>query len=110
MESYLEILPEEIVSKITLYNRHPVADLFKECETYQSFYKCFPNGEMRYHDDDKEFIHEACFIQHWAMLQDEKREIHDDDSDDDSDERCEKYCYSCDYYYSNVCICCPRCD
>ena len=31
MESYLEILPEEIVNKITLYNSHPVADLIHEC-------------------------------------------------------------------------------
>ena len=110
MESYLDILPEEIVNKIMLHNSHPIADLFKESETYQSFHKCFPNSEIRYHDDGEEFIHEAFFIEHWASLQYEKREIHDDDSDDDSDDRCEKYCDSCDYYYPNVCICCPRCD
>ena len=27
METYLEILPENIVNKIMLYNSHPVADL-----------------------------------------------------------------------------------
>ena len=32
MESYLEILPEEIVSKIFLFNRHPVAALIHECK------------------------------------------------------------------------------
>ena len=30
MEKYLELLPEEIINKITLYNTHPVADLFNK--------------------------------------------------------------------------------
>ena len=30
MEKYLEFLPEDIVNKISLYNSHPIADLFKK--------------------------------------------------------------------------------
>ncbi len=97
MEKYLEMLPEDIVNKIILYNSHPVADLFKKSKTYQSFYTNFPNGEIRYHDDGEEFIHEPCFIEHWAMLHDRKPEddsmwamLHDmqpeDDDDDDDDD------------------------
>ena len=49
MESYLEILPENVVNKIMLYNSHPVADLFKkEFEDDLDFHSIiFINEEMK---------------------------------------------------------------
>ena len=74
MEKYLEILPKEIVNKIVLYDSHPISDLFKESEPYQSFYKDYPNGEVSYTYDGEDIIYEQCFIQYWSMIQDFKRE------------------------------------
>ena len=89
MKKYLEMLPEHIVNKIILYNSHPVADLFKKSKTYQSFYTNFPNGEIRYHDDGEEFIHEPCFVEHWAMLHERK---HDKDYDDKTHASYDRMC------------------
>ena len=35
MEKYLDILPEEIVNKTTLYNSHPVADLIRHSHLFK---------------------------------------------------------------------------
>ena len=61
MESYLEILPENVVNKIMLYNSHPVADLFKnEFEDdldfhFNHFYKRGNGKVLRCQDDDMLF-------------------------------------------------------
>ena len=56
MESYLKMLPEDIVNKITLYNTHPVADLFKQSEAYKTYdedeewdWKCGPHNFSDYY-------------------------------------------------------------
>ena len=80
MEEYLEMLPEEIVNKITLYSTHRVADLVRE-----EIHKFVTD------DDDLTEFSGLYFEQY-------------------HNSHCKKYCGSCDYYYPKVCICCPRCD
>ena len=57
MEKYLEILPEDIVNKISLYNSHPIADLFKqeleeELEDHYRILREGPDGETNWCADD----------------------------------------------------------
>ena len=83
MESYLEILPEEIVNNILLCATHPVADIVRE--EIDKF--------LTDDDDLSEFsglYFEQYFINHCSADK--------------------KYCDSCVYYYPRECICCPRCD
>ena len=80
MNKYLEILPEDIVNKITLYNTHPVADLFRE--------------EIdKFLTDDDDLTEFSCLYFEQYI-----------------NNHCQRYCGSCDYYHPKVCICCPRCD
>ena len=79
-------LPENIISKIMLYNSHPVADLFKQ--ELEEVILCFDNEEN-------------TFVKVWQSFK------HDDDEDTDDFKVCgicaailpegdeEEYCFDC---------------
>jgi hypothetical protein len=48
MEKFLGKLPQDIVSKIMMFNRHPVADLLTQSEAYRE-----------YHDEQVEMLYEG---------------------------------------------------
>ena len=101
MEKYLEMLPENVVNKIMLYNSHPVADLFKKQFEddfdfhFNHFYKRGNEKVLRCQDDD------MLFASDYLPCKPQPRE---------PKAKPNKYCSSCDYYYPNECMCCPHCD
>ena len=98
MEKYLEMLPENVVNKIMLYNSHPVADLFK---------KEFEDDLLLHFTPHKTRTHIKCyddmilFAYDYLPCKPQPRE---------PKAKPNKYCMPCDYYYPDECMCCPHCD
>ena len=96
MEKYLEFLPEDIVNKISLYNSHPIADLFKK------EFKDDLDLHFNHYRKSKSFDDIILFAYMYLPVKPQQKTI--------ESKKTNKYCSSCDYYYSNVYICCPCCD
>ena len=76
MEKYLNILPEEIINKIMIFNSHPVADLFKkeleeELEDHYRILREGPGGETNWCADDDDLF---AFEHLKRMLKDDDKE------------------------------------
>ncbi len=109
MEEYLKLLPEEIVGKITLYNSHPVADLFKN-ELEEALYCHFSEVERFEKEDDfsleDHIMFASGYLHHLKMY----KEMHDSDTDSDipfDDGRCPE---CSDFRELGDCPYCGRCQ
>ena len=119
----MSILPESIINKIILYNSHPLADLFKQSESYKYYNEesVFYFREDR-HQTFSEFYFEQymlngccdCCAKPWRDCQCIcsncsndyslcKSSCHDNPQPD-------KWCCSCDRYYTGYAYRCPGCD
>ena len=95
MEKYLEFLPEDIVNKISLYNSHPIADLFKK------EFKDDLDLHFNHYRKGKSFDDIVLFAFMYLPVKPQQKTI---------EPKTNKYCSSCDYDYSNEYTCCPCCD
>ena len=126
MEEFLGKLPTTVISKIMMFNSHPVADLFKQSESYMYYDEesTFYHTENRYQTFSEYYFEQYmldnscdCCAKVWRDCQcwcsncgDEhkccKASCHDSKTSQPTD----RWCCSCDRYYTGHAICCPGCD